>query len=257
MVVKTSYAPGTPSWVDLGSSDPVGSAKFYSDLFGWEAEVMPDAGGYTMMSQGGQTVCGIGGLMMEGQPEVWSTYVSVADADATAAAVAAAGGMVLAPPMDVLDVGRMAVFLDDSGAAFSIWQPKTHIGASLVNEPVSLCWNELNSRDVAKSKAFYGAVFGWAGDTADMGGTTYTEWKLGGETIGGMMEMGPQFPAEMPPNWLAYFAVADTDATVAKVTGLGGAVMMPPMDIPPGRFAVVADSDGAAFAVIKLAAAPA
>ena len=254
MVEKTSYAPGTPSWVDLGSSDPADSARFYNELFGWTAFEPPDGGGYMMFMQGDKRIAGVGPLMMDGQPEVWTTYVSVADADATTAAVTGAGGTVLVPPMDVVDAGRMGVFMDDSGAAFSVWQPKDHIGADLVNEPVSLCWNELYSRDLDKSKAFYRAVFGWDGHTSEMGPMVYTEWKLAGESIGGMMEIGPPMPPGVPPHWLTYFAVADTDATVAKLTDLGGTVMMPAMDIPPGRFAVVADPHGAMFAVLQFAA---
>lgn len=253
MPERTSYRPGTPSWVDLGSSDVKESAQFYGSLFGWEfQDAGPDAGGYGMLTKGGKMVAGLGPKMDANQPEVWTTYVSVADADATAAAVSAAGGMVLMPPMDVMDAGRMAIFMDDAGAAIAAWQPNQHKGAELVNEPGTLCWNELNSRDVEKSKAFYQQVFGWAGDTNQMGPMTYTEWKLDGETIGGMAEMGPQFPADVPPHWLVYFAVDDADATAARAVELGGQVVVPAMDIPPGRFAVLADPHGAPFAILKL-----
>jgi hypothetical protein len=253
MAEMTAYEPGTPSWVDLSSADTKESAQFYGSLFGWEWAEAPDGGGYGMFSQGGKVIAGLGPIMQPGQPEAWTTYVSVADADATAAKVTAAGGTVLMPPMDVLDVGRMAIFMDDGGAVIAAWQPRRHIGAELVNEPVSLTWNELVSADIDKSKAFYGAVFGWEGDTNQMGPMTYTEWKLGGRTIGGMMALGPQLPEGTPPHWMTYWAVADTDATAAKVTELGGTLMAPPTDIPPGRFAVIADPHGAVSAVIRMA----
>jgi predicted enzyme related to lactoylglutathione lyase len=250
----TKYEPGTPSWVDLGSPDPSASADFYTKLFGWTASVAEDpaAGGYTMLELNGEAVAGLGPLMTEGQPPAWTTYVSVADADATVAAVKGAGGMVFMEPFDVLDVGRMAIFADPSGAVCAIWQPKAHIGAAVVNEPGALCWNELATRDIETAKTFYGAVFGWKGDTQDMDGMTYTSWMLGDKPVGGMMEMGSDFPAEVPPHWLAYFAVADADATVAKAEKLGASVPVPATDIPPGRFAVIADPHGAAFAVIKM-----
>src|ERR1700743_630661 len=108
---KTSYQPGTPSWVDLSSPDPDASAAFYGDLFGWQVHpAMPDAGGYRMAELRGLPVAGIGPQMQQGMPPAWTTYVSTADADATAKAVTAAGGQTFMPPMDVMDVGRMGVF---------------------------------------------------------------------------------------------------------------------------------------------------
>jgi predicted enzyme related to lactoylglutathione lyase len=254
MPKMTSYEPGTPSWVDLGSPDVGASSAFYSALFGWTVQVADDpaAGGYALAFLDGDAVAGVGPLMNEGQPPAWTTYVSVENADAAVAAAKAAGGMVFVEPMDVLDVGRMAIFADPGGAVCAVWQPREHIGAGIVNEPGSMCWNELATRDIEGSKAFYGAVFGWKGDTQSMGEMSYTEWKLNDRTIGGMMEMGSEFPPQVPPHWNVYFAVTDCDATVAKATSLGGSVMNPPTDIPPGRFAVVADPHGAAFAVIKL-----
>ena len=97
---------------------------------------------------------------------MWATYVNVESADDTAAKVTAAGGQVIVPPMDVMDVGRMAVFTDSVGAFFSVWQPGTHPGAQLVNEPGTCSWSELITTDVDASKAFYGAVFGWGADVA-------------------------------------------------------------------------------------------
>jgi uncharacterized protein len=245
------YVANTPRWVDLGSPDLEASKRFYSDLFGWGAESMgEEAGGYTLFQQGGAQIAGAGPLMMEGQPTAWTTYVYVDDLDAIAAKVSAAGGTVLVALMDVLDVGRMGVFLDATGAAFAAWQPKAHTGAGLFNEPVSLTWNELASRDIEASKRFYGSVFGWEGTTNPWGPTSYTEWKVNGNTIGGMREMGAQDPADVPPHWLAYFSVADADATVAKAEGLGARTLVPPMTIDPGRFAVLSDPQGAVFAVI-------
>jgi predicted enzyme related to lactoylglutathione lyase len=146
----------------------------------------------------------------------------------------------------------MAVFADPTGAVISVWQPKEHKGAELVNQPGAFCWNELNTRDVAAAKEFYQSVFGWVGETSGMDAMEYTEWKLDGKSIAGMMAMGDRYPPEVPAFWLVYFAVDDTDASVAKITELGGRLLAPAMDTPAGRFAVVADPAGATFAVIKM-----
>ena len=255
MPSRTSYVPGTPSWVDLASPDLAASAAFYSSLFGWDAvDQGEQAGNYHMMEKGGVPVAGAGPIMMEGQPPAWLTYVSVTDADASIAKVKAAGGTVFVEPMDVLDVGRMAVFADPSGAAAAVWQPRLHIGAGLVNEPGALAWNELSTRDLPAATAFYTEVFGWEAEPADMGGIDYTTWMLEGEQIGGMMAMPADVPAEVPSYWLAYFGTADCDATVAAATAAGAALIAGPIDIPPGRFAVLADPAGAMFGVIALAA---
>jgi uncharacterized protein len=256
MPTRASYEPGTPSWVDLASPDLAASAAFYSSLFGWEAKDQgPEAGHYHMFEKGGVPVAGAAPIMMEGQPPAWTTYVSVTDADQTIAKVKAAGGMVFVEPMDVLDVGRMAVFADPTGAAAAVWQPRAHLGAGLVNEPGALVWNELSTRDTAAAKAFYGEVFGWEGETSAMGDMEYTTWNLGGEGIGGMMDMPAEVPPEVPAYWLAYFGTADCDATVAAATGLGSTLFVGPIDIPIGRFAVLSDPTGAMFAVIALASA--
>lgn len=253
------YVPGTPSWVDLSSPDPDASAAFYGALFGWEAfSAGPpeQTGGYRMFTLGGQQVAGLGPLP-EGQPAWWTTYVTVADADETVAKAQAVGGRVMLAPMDVLDAGRMAVLADPLGAVFAIWQPDQHHGAAVVNEPGALCWNELACRDIEQAKTFYGAVFGWQGDTSTTEGMTYTEWRLAGRTIGGMIEMNEQWPPEVPPHWMVYFAVADCDATAARCTELGGKVSAPPTDIRPGRFAVLNDPHGVVFSVIQMAQPPA
>ncbi len=247
-----SHKPGTPSWVDLSSTDPKSSAAFYGSLFGWDVvELGPEAGGYQMCSIGGKAVAGIGGVTAEGQPSAWTTYISVDDADAAVARVTEAGGSVLLPPMDVLDAGRMSVFMDPTGAALALWQPRRHKGAELKNEPGTICWAELNTRDTTAAMAFYASVFGWDAESEAMGDMTYTVWKLDGEPFGGMMEMGGHFPPEVPAHWLTYFSVADADATVSSAADLGATVVVPVTAIEPGRFSVLIDPAGAAFAIIQ------
>jgi uncharacterized protein len=247
-----SYEPGVPSWVDVGVPDPQAAADFYGALFGWSAPPGPEeAGGYRVAMIGDAAVAGIGPQQNPGPP-VWTTYVGVTSADDVAAAVTANGGQVLVPPMDVLDAGRMAVFVDPVGAVFSAWQPDQHPGAELVNEPGTWSWSELITTDVPASKAFYGAVFGWGAETHGDGPGAYTEWKVGGRSVAGMMAKPPMMPAEVPPHWGVYFAVANTEDAIARIQELGGSLVMPPMDVEPGRFAVVADPAGTVFNVITL-----
>jgi predicted enzyme related to lactoylglutathione lyase len=256
MPERTQYAPGTPSWIDLSTTDRAAAKEFYSALFGWtyeDQQAGPDAT-YTMASLKGATVAGMADLMSDqvaqGVPPHWQSYVTVADADATATAATSAGGTVLAGPFDVVDAGRMAVLQDPTGAVVAIWQPVNHIGAGLVNEHGTLTWNELMSPDVEKAAGFYKAVFGWDAETNTAGGMTYTEFKVGGQSIAGAMAP----PMEgIPPVWGIYFAVDDTDATVAEATRRGATLINGPVDIPVGRFAVLMDPQGAVFSVIKTA----
>jgi uncharacterized protein len=245
------HLPFTPGWIDIGT-DVAAAKAFYLPLFGWEAaDAGPpeETGGYGFFLKGGRMVAGYGPQQNPGPP-FWTTYVIVPDADDIAAKVTAAGGQVVLPPMDVMDQGRMAVFQDPGGAFFSVWQSGQHHGAQVVREEGSFTWAELDTRDVEGAKRFYEAVFGWGADTTE-GEMTYTEFKLGGESIGGMMDMPPMVPAEVPPYWLVYFQVADVDAAAARVGELGGSVMAPPMDFPGGRFAVVADPQGAVFGLMS------
>jgi predicted enzyme related to lactoylglutathione lyase len=254
MSERTSYKPGIPCWVDLATPDIEASASFYGNLFGWdvpEPENAEQTGGYRQAMLRGKPVAGMMPLMQEGQPPVWSTYISVEDADATAAKVREAGGNVLAEPMDVMDLGRMAVFLDTTGAAIGIWQPGSFIGAEVVNESGAVVWNELNTRDPEAAKAFYGAVFGWSSEDQEFETGTYTSLKVGEDTVGGMIDITGRAPDEVPAHWLPYFAVDDVDTTLEKAKGSGAEVPFGPVDLSKvGRIAVVKDPLGPIFALI-------
>jgi uncharacterized protein len=254
MSERSSYTPGTPCWVDLGTPDIDAAAEFYGGLLGWDVPEQPNSaeiGGYRRAIKDGKDVAGMMPLMQEGQPPAWTTYISVADADATAAAIGEHGGTVIGETMDVMDLGRMALFTDPEGAFCGIWQPGTFPGAQRVNEPGALSWNELESRDPDRAKEFYGAVFGWKFEDRDMGEMTYTEWQLDGKPVGGMADVRGRVPDEVPAHWMAYFGCEGTDASAEKVKELGGEVMFGPVDVPAGRFAMVTDPWGAAFAVMQ------
>ncbi len=256
----TEHAPGTPSWVDLATSDADAAEAFYTALFGWTADDQgEETGGYRMLRMGGRDVAALYAMGPEQGPPRWNTYVTVDEVDAAAARVEPAGGTVIAPPFDVLDpgsegapqnVGRMAVVADPAGAVVALWQSMGHVGAGVINEPGALCWNELITGNRERAAAFYAAVLGWSSRTSQMGPMTYTEFITGERAVAGMMEM-----AAVTPQWNVYFAVEDADHTITAATGLGASILQPAMDLPDvGRFATLADPQGAAFSVVQLAA---
>jgi uncharacterized protein len=252
------YKPGTFCWVELGTTDGEAAKKFYTELFGWgfnDHPMGPDMV-YTMLTLEGKDVGALykmpSEMTSQGIPPNWMSYASVTSADESAAKAKELGGTLMKEPFDVMDVGRMAVVQDPTGAVFAIWQAGTHKGAGVVNVPNSLCWNELATPDTAKAGDFYAGLFGWDKDTRDMGGMTYTSFTNGGRPAGGMYTPTPEMGA-IPPNWLVYFAVDDTDAKLAKANELGATTIAPAMDIPSvGRFAVIQDPQGAVFGIIKL-----
>jgi predicted enzyme related to lactoylglutathione lyase len=251
---QLSFAPGSPNWVDLSSPDPAGSRTFYSGLFGWQPmDLGEDAGGYVMFTLDGRIAAAVGAVQ-EGAHPAWSVYFCTPDADATAAAVTAAGGQVIVPPFDVMDQGRMAVFGDPTGAFFSVWQPAKMVGLGIKDAANAFGWCELNTRGVDRAAQFYGTVFGWKAHrpATSTEGMPYTEWQLDGQSFGGAMDMADSDMAEdVPPHWLVYFNSPDIDAAVARVRELGGRVMMEPQGYPGGKFAVVGDPSGTPFGLMS------
>jgi uncharacterized protein len=260
MSERDGYEPGVPCWVDHSSPDPQGAAAFYGALFGWETEdqMPPEApGSYFMCRLRGRNVAALGSQSSEGARAMWNSYVWVDSADDAVERAKTGGGTATGDAFDVFDAGRMAVLVDPAGATIGVWQAERHRGAGLVNEPGALSWNELMTRDVFGAQSFYGAVFGWDSSRMDYDGGDYYLWQLRGteESVGGMVPMvGEQWPAEMPAQWVVYFAVEDADATAARAKELGGDVSSPPFDTPAGRIAALSDPLGAAFSVIRLPA---
>jgi len=245
--------PGVPCWVDLGTADLGDAIRFYTELFGWEAEVSGEEyGGYTTFRLDGRATAGAGPLFGEGQPTAWSTYIATDDADEIAARVEAAGGKVLVAPFDVMYQGRMAAFLDQAGAPFSVWQAGTMRGADIFDVPGALTWNELITRDVEGSAVFYGAVFGWVARESSMNGMDYIVWEHEGRPMAGLQPMdGDEWPDDLPPHWMPYFAVADCDDSAAYAQSQGGRIVQPPTTLPIGRYAVLDDPQGGTFSILQ------
>jgi hypothetical protein len=269
------YIPGVPCWVDATYPDPEAAVAFYAGLFGWECEdTMPaDAPGHYFIARLENSDVAALSSLPDGAPPLatWNTYVWVENADETTAKARAAGAAVVAEPYDVFDAGRMATLADPQGAVVNLWQPGRHRGATKVNEPGTVNFNDLHTSDVEGAKAFYGAVFGWGvlemdgflawtlpgyGDhleklnpgmresLAEMGGPTGFE-----NVVASLVAIDPDQPGQgdTPPHWGVTFAVADADQAAERAAELGGRVVAEPVDAPWVRFAVIEDPQGATF----------
>jgi predicted enzyme related to lactoylglutathione lyase len=259
----SSHVPGTFTWPELATSDQGAGVAFYRALFGWDVNEQPigPAGVYSMFRLRGLEVGAACSLRPEerqnGVPPHWNLYVTVASADEAVKRAASLGATVFMPPFDVMDAGRMAVLQDPTGAVFQVWQPARSIGARILNEPGSLCWSELTTRDTKAAEAFYTALFGWTPKHSAPGAPMeYTEFSVQGQPSIGMMAMPAHMPAHVPAYWMPYFQVADCDQAAANAHQLGATLLVEPQDIPStGRFAVIQDPQGAVFAVFRFAGA--
>jgi predicted enzyme related to lactoylglutathione lyase len=248
---RTSHKAGTISWADLATTDPAAAKEFYGGLFGWEYDDLPAGEGvtYSMAKLGGRSAAAISPQQPDeaaaGIPPHWNVYVTVDDVDATTGSVSEHGGNVLAGPFDVLEAGRMAVVADPAGAVVCLWQAGASIGAEVVNEPGALAWADTATTDAEAAQAFYSGVLGWRFDQMS---EEPPYWVIfNGERSNGGMTVPPP---GVPPNWFPYFAVTDVDAAMAAAQEAGGQPFMGPIDVPNGRFALIQDPQGAAFAVL-------
>lgn len=279
---REGFPAGVPCWVDTSQPDPEAAVAFYGELFGWEFEDRMPAGSpgrYFVARLGGRDVAAIGS-QPEGSPPgpVWETYIWVDDADDAAAKVNEAGGRILGEPFDVTDAGRMGVFSDPAGALFRVWQAKKHKGAQIVNAPGSWNWSNLETSDLEGSSSFYRSVFGWESDIVDFGKDSYAMCRLPGygdfleqfdpelrerqgdagapsgfeDAVAWIVPLGNDAGAgEASPHWSVTFSVDDADAAAARALELGGKILVPPVDIPPVRSAILSDPQGGVFTVSK------
>jgi predicted enzyme related to lactoylglutathione lyase len=256
---RTRYAPGSFCWVGLATSDPAGATAFYTRLFGWHAEDLSagQAGRFTMLRHSGQDVAMLYRQTPEaraaGAPPHWTAYISVADADATAAQANELGGAaVFREPFDVVDAGRVAAIRDPTGAVVSLWQPGTRIGAALVNDVGAWCWNELASTNVEQTKRFFAALLGWDYETDDSGHTMI----INAGRINGTIREQSQHERGVEPNWLPYFTVENAERATQEAERAYGRRLTPPIERKSGRVTVIADPQGAAFGVFEGATDP-
>jgi uncharacterized protein len=244
MGTRTEHPPGTFSWVDLTTSDSAGAKAFYGALLGWEFDdnEIPDGGVYSICTVGGESVAAIAPDTDQFPPH-WNNYVTVASADDAAARARELGGTVIEEPFDVMEAGRMALLQDPTGAMLCVWQAGASIGATRVNEPGALTWNELHTPDPAKALEFLTGLFGWKTEEVSQD-PLYMMVKVGERTNGGVMAA----QEGEPPNWLPYFVVSDRDDALAEAVELGGRELVR-IDMPQGKIAVIADPQGAVLGI--------
>ncbi|MDC0666764.1 VOC family protein [Nannocystis radixulma] len=260
MTQRTGYPDGAPCWADLNTPDLDGARRFYSGVLGWTFdEPVAEFGHYTTARLQGRSVVGVAPKMPDQQhlPSAWSVYLKTSDIEATVRKMADAGGNVFVPPMEIPGQGHMAFGFDSTGAAFGLWQPASHTGAQAFDEPGAMCWHEVNTREGEKADAFYRRLFPYEQQQiGDCKTFDYVVYHLEGTAVGGRMQMNAEWEG-IPPHWMTYFRVEDTDPAAERVRQFGGKVMHGPFDSPHGRIAVVSDPYGAIFSIIGPAPTPA
>ena len=241
-------------WINIVTAKPAEAREFFSRMFGWSYNDLPEFGGGIIKADGHE----IGGMWdldgpgtPPGTPPVIGVMVKVDNADAAHEKVKSLGGKAQ-PPMDIMTNGRMVACTDPTGATFDLWeagdQPGTDADTSQHGVP---SWSELLTKDTKSAERFYKSLFGWTSSEQDMGHMKYTTFKLGDDYAAGMMQYVPEM-CDMPIGWSTYVTVNDVDESVAKATGLGASVFMPAMDIQTvGRMAGMVSPQGVSFYVIK------
>lgn len=254
MPIRERTPIGAPCWVDLMTSDVDGARAFYTRVFGWTAEEPnPDFGGYFSFLKDGAAVAGCMSNMTDANvPDMWQVYLTTDDAAATTARATEHGGQAIVPPMQVGELGKMAVILDAGGAPIGIWEPMAFPGLTLYGEPGAPRWFELNTKSYDGAADFYRQVFGWTTEVmSDTPEFRYTVAVDDGENLAGIMDATAFLPPEVPSHWGVYFGVDDADAALASIVDLGGAVVMPANDTPYGRLAAATDPTGAGFRIMQ------
>ena len=259
MPLRDSHPAGTPSWVDLATTDVEGAIDFYGAVMGWDYERDPTGEiDYVMAVVDGHPAAGVFDMPpemhSEGVPPCWNVYVTVDDADEFAGQIAAAGGAVMRPAIDVPEpgpdaAGRMVIAADPTGAVFCTWAPITAIGAGIVNAPGAFTWAEVATHDNGVAEAFYCELFGWEAGSMEGVPDSPTVFTLDGEPVA---STSLALPPGVPPHWRVSFGVNDVDAACAAATANGGTVIVPPFDWGPGRMATIADPVGATFDIVTL-----
>jgi len=254
MYKVTKYPHGTFSWAECSTTDQASGKKFYTEVFGWGTEDLPMGEGqfYTMFKQDGENVGAISPMQAEmqeqGIPPMWNNYITVDDVDSLVEKVKKHGGTVISEPFDVFEDGRMMVLQDPTGGTISLWQAKNTIGAGLVNTVGAMLWNELSTDEPQKAMDFYRNLLGW--EYQQDGDRDYWMIVNNGRMNGGIFKL-PEEMSEMPSVWMVYYNVADLAGTLEKITANNGAIHMKGEAEGVGKFAVVADPQGATFYVME------
>lgn len=260
MVAKTKHTPGSTCWIDLMSPDVKKAQAFYGKLFGWTfAGMGPDTGGYMMIKLDGRDVGGLSGPMpgtssQPGAPVMWTGYFAVDDLEAASKRITELGGKIIIPASPVMELGKMLIGADPTGASFGLWQKGTFAGAEVMFEPGALLWSQCNSSDPERAASFYEKLLGLTvRKTTDEPPyrTLATAPGRDEDAFGGVMKTNGDSPKRLGSHWIYYFAVEDVAASTDLVRALGGTVQSPATDTPYGVMAQVSDPLGTPFMLMK------
>jgi predicted enzyme related to lactoylglutathione lyase len=252
-----THPAGSFCWSELNTNDQNAAKRFYSSLFGWSVTDYPAGpdGVYTIFRINDRNAAAADTANEEERKNHfhphWKLYIATDSADAAAARADAAGGKVLAPPFDVMDIGRMTVVQDPTGASVCLWQATKQGGFGVVVEDGAFCRAELNTPDALRAGKFYSDTVGWKLEKAKEDSSGYFHIKNGEKRIGGIPS-GEHRAAGAPVGWMVYFQVADVDASTEKARQMGARIYEPPRKIAGvGIGSVLADPQGAVFALFK------
>jgi predicted enzyme related to lactoylglutathione lyase len=243
-----THPPHTFCFAELNTHDVEQARRFYSSTFAWTSEPLAEDGEYLVFQQAGRDVAGL----RHGKGATrWIPYLCVDDADATTIRARELRASVIAPPFEVDGVARKAVIHDPAGGVLGFWEPHGHDGAALVDDPGSMWWAELLTRDVQGAKTFYSALLGWKPVDTLKYGIRYSVFKLGEAAVAGLLPIGADW-GPVSPYWQVLFAVDDCDAAVQRAKAAGGSLVFGPNDIPnAGRAAIISDPGGAIFVAMR------
>ena len=241
-----THPTGSVCFAELHTSDLDGAKRFYGEVLGWKA-VDSKAAGYSLFQFDGKDVAA---LRESGGASRWVPFLSVPSADAATATALKASAAVVAPPADTGGLARTAVLRDPAGGVVGLWEAREHPGAALIDQPGSIWWAELLTREVPVAKTFYSNLVGWRGVDTLKYGIRYSVFKLGEESVAGLLPIGADW-GKVRAYWQVLFAVDDCDARVERAKKAGGSLIFGPNDIPnAGRASIVADPSGARFSLM-------
>lgn len=252
MATDPVYRTGQFVWREIMTPDTDASLRFYGEVLGYTAapNKMPDGTEYIMLMVGEKPVGGCMKLPMPEVPPHWALSVSVTDVDATAAAAKAAGGSVLAGPMDAGGFGRFAAIADPQGGTFNAWRSNMGDGERAADHRPGLgefCWEQLNASDPRAAGAFYNKVLGWT-ETPFPGGGGMDVFKAGEAQVASRM----QTPPGVPSHWLTYVVVDTLANANTRVLRQGGKVLVEKIDVPTvGSISVIQDNVGATLGLFQ------
>ncbi len=252
--------PGKIVFAELVTPDLASVEPFYASLFGWTfTESKAGETQYAQASIDGRPIAGlVQRPLPHGRHPGWLTFMAAGDLGQVDAAAVQHGGRVLFEPHRFANLGQEAVLADPQGAVFAVLASNSGDPPDFLAAPGEWIWSSLITTDPASAAAFYKALLGY--DVAGMSDATDPRHLLLAAEGYARASVNP-IPANHPdvrPRWISYLRVGDANAMAARVTSLGGRVIVPPHpDRQGGQIAIVADPQGALFGLMEWADAPA